>query len=94
MSIKPVLDNIVVSATPAEEETESGLIIPTAAQEISQEGTVIAVGDGVHQNGELIPLSVVSGDYVVFRKGAGTSLKVDGEEVVVIKERDILVKLT
>jgi chaperonin GroES len=91
MKIKPLHDRIVVSRIEAEEKTAGGIIIPDTAKEKPQEGKIIAVGPGKRdEDGKLIPLNVKAGDRVLFAKWAGTELKLDGQEYMIMKEDDIL----
>ena len=89
--LKPVGDRVVVKAAAKEEMTKSGLIIPDTAKEKPQEGTVIAVGAGkLNDNGERVALEVKEGDRVLFAKYGGTEFKLDGEDLLVLRETDIL----
>lgn len=91
MKIKPLHDRVIVKRSDAEEKTASGIIIPDTAKEKPQEGVVIAVGSGVRKDdGTLIPLDVKEGDKVLFGKYAGTEIKLDGEEFLMMKEDDIM----
>ena len=91
MKVVPLHDRIVVARIDAEEKTKGGIIIPDTAKEKPQEGKVIAVGPGRRdKDGKLIPLDVKAGDRVLFAKWAGTELKIDGEERMIMKEDDIL----
>ena len=85
MSIKPLADRVLVEPAAAETKTSSGIIIPDNAQEKPQKGTVIAVGKGTKEN----PMSVNVGDIVLYGKYAGTELKHEGEEFIIMKESDI-----
>jgi chaperonin GroES len=89
--LKPVGDRVVVKAAAKEEMTKSGLIIPDTAKEKPQEGTVIAVGAGkLNDNGERVALEVKEGDRVLFAKYGGTEFKLDGDDLLVLRETDIL----
>lgn len=91
MNIKPLGDKVVVKAVAQEQKTKSGIVLPdTAAKEKPQQGEVLAVGTGRFENGQKIELEVNTGDKVIFSKYAGTEIKVDGEEVLILSERDIL----
>lgn len=91
MKIRPLHDRVIVKRSDAETKTASGIIIPDTAKEKPQEGEVIAVGSGVRKDdGTLIPLDVKQGDRVLFGKYAGTEIKIDGEELLMMKEDDIL----
>lgn len=89
--IRPVGDRVVVKPAAREEVTKSGIVIPDTAKEKPQEGTVVAVGSGrLLENGERATLDVHEGDRVLFAKYGGTEFKLDGEELLVLKENDIL----
>ena len=94
MSIKPIGDKIAIKPVAAEEVTKGGIVLPGSAQQKPQQGEVIAVGGGILlQNGERAPLEVKVGDKVVYAKHAGTEVKFNGEEFVILSEKDILVVL-
>lgn len=88
----PISDRVVVKPEPEEQKTKSGILIPDAAKEKPQEGTVVAVGPGRGlDNGQRMPLQVKIGDKVVYSKYGGTEVKIDGEEYIILnEERDIL----
>ncbi len=89
--LKPVGDRVVVKAAAKEEMTKSGLIIPDTAKEKPQQGTVIAVGAGkLNDNGERVALEVKEGDRVLFAKYGGTEFKLEGDDLLVLRETDIL----
>ena len=91
MKVRPLHDRIIVKRLEEEEKTKGGIIIPDSAKEKPIEGKVIAVGDGkINENGTKIPLDVKKGDRVLFAKYAGTEIKIDGEEHLMMKEDDIL----
>ncbi|OPX95608.1 MAG: 10 kDa chaperonin [Syntrophorhabdus sp. PtaU1.Bin002] len=91
MKIKPLQDRIIVKRLEEEEKTKGGIIIPDAAKEKPQEGKVIAVGDGkVLDNGQRFALTVKPGDKILFGKYAGTEIKIDGEEHLILREDDVL----
>ncbi len=91
MKLKPLQDRILVKRLEEEQKTKGGIIIPDAAKEKPQEGKVIAVGDGkVLENGQKLKLSVKAGDKVLFGKYSGTEVKIDGEELLILREDDIL----
>ena len=94
-SIEPLEDRVVVRPLDAEEITASGLVIPDTAKEKPQEGEVLAVGPGRwDEDGEKrIPVDVTPGDRVLYSKYAGTEVKIDGEELLVIPSRDILARI-
>ena len=91
MAIKPLEDKILVEANAAETTTASGLVIPDTAKEKPQEGTVVAVGPGrFDEDGDRIPMDVKEGDTVIFSKYGGTELKYQGQEYLLLSQRDIL----
>jgi chaperonin GroES len=91
MNIKPLGERVVVKTLESEERTKSGIVLPDTAKEKPQMGKVLAVGTGrVLDNGQKIPLEVRAGDKVLFAKYAGTEVKLDGEEYMILKENDIL----
>ena len=88
---RPLHDRVVVRRITAEEKTKGGIISPDTAQEKPQEGQVIAVGPGSRDEaGKLIPVDIKSGDRVLFGKWSGTEVKLDGEELLIMKESDIM----
>ena len=95
MKLKPIGDRLIVRAIEEEETTASGLVLPDTAKEKPQKGLVIAVGDGKYdEDGEnRIPLDVAEGDEVLYSKYGGTEIKVDGEELLVLRESDVLAKI-
>ena len=91
MKFRPLHDRVVLRRIEGEEKTKGGIIIPDTAKEKPQEGEVIAVGPGARdENGKLIPLDLKAGDRVLFGKWSGTEVKIDGEELLIMKESDIL----
>jgi len=91
MKIRPLHDRVIVQRLEEEESTKGGIIIPDTAKEKPQEGKVIAVGPGkILENGTKIPLDVKVGDRVLFGKYAGTEIKIEGEEYLMMREDDIL----
>ncbi len=91
MKIRPLQDRIIVKRTEEEEMTKGGLIIPDTAKEKPQEGKVVAVGKGkVGEDGKVLPLDVKAGDLVLFGKYAGTEIKIEGEEHLIMREDDLL----
>ncbi|RJK97450.1 co-chaperone GroES [Paracoccus aestuarii] len=91
MAFKPLHDRVLVRRVQSEEKTKGGLIIPDNAKEKPAEGEIIAVGEGARKDsGELIAPSVKTGDRVLFGKWSGTEVTVDGEELLIMKESDIL----
>jgi len=91
MKIKPLQDRVIVKRMEEEEKTKGGIIIPDTAKEKPQEGTIAAVGPGkAADSGEIIAMTVKEGDRVLFSKYAGTEIKIDGEEHLIMREDDIL----
>jgi chaperonin GroES len=91
MSMKPLQDRVIVKRVQEEEKTKGGIIIPDTAKEKPVEGKVVAVGGGkVLENGKRVPLEVKKGDRVLFGKYAGTEVKIDGEEHIIMREDDIV----
>ena len=88
---RPLHDRVVVRRLEAEEKTKGGIIIPDTVKEKPQEGVVVAVGPGGRdENGKLVPIGVKAGDRVLFGKWSGTEVKLDGEELLIMKESDIM----
>jgi chaperonin GroES len=95
MSLQPLGDRVVVKPSPKEEVTKSGIVLPDTAKEKPQEGEILAVGPGrVTDEGKRIPLDVKVGDKVIYSKYGGTEIKVDEQELIVLRESDILAKKT
>ena len=91
MTFRPLHDRVVVRRIEAEEKTAGGIIIPDTAKEKPQEGEIVAVGPGARDEaGKLVPLDVKAGDRVLFGKWSGTEVKINGEELIIMKESDIL----
>jgi len=91
MNFKPLHDRVLVRRVEQEEKTKGGIIIPDTAKEKPQEGEIVAVGPGArNDDGALVPLDVKAGDRVLFGKWSGTEVKIDGEELLIMKESDIL----
>ena len=91
MKFRPLQDRVIVKRVAEEEKTKGGIIIPDTAKEKPIEGRVIAVGNGkVLEDGKVRPLDVKAGDRILFTKYAGTEIKLDGEEHLIIREEDIL----
>ena len=94
MKLKPLDDRVVVQPLEAEERTAGGIVLPDAAKEKPQRGTVVAVGPGrLLDSGERVAISVRVGDQVLFGKYGGTDIEVEGEEVKILRESDILAKV-
>jgi chaperonin GroES len=91
MKFRPLHDRVVVKRIDAEEKTAGGIIIPDTAKEKPQEGEVVAVGPGArNEKGEIVPLDLKVGDRILFGKWSGTEVKLDGEELLIMKESDIM----
>ena len=91
MKFRPLHDRVLIRRVEEEEKTKGGIIIPDTAKEKPQEGKIIAVGPGARdESGKLQPLDVKAGDRVLFGKWSGTEIKLDGEELLIMKESDIM----
>jgi len=91
LKFRPLHDRVVVKRVDAEAKTKGGIIIPDTAKEKPQEGEIVAVGPGGRdENGKLIPIDVKAGDRVLFGKWSGTEVKLDGDELLIMKESDIM----
>ena len=91
MKLRPLQDRVLIRRVDAEVKTSGGIFIPDTAQEKPMEGEVVAVGPGARdENGKLHPIDVKSGDRVLFGKWSGTEVKLDGEELMIMKEADIM----
>ncbi len=91
MTFRPLHDRVLVRRVEAEEKTAGGIIIPDTAKEKPAEGEIVAVGSGTRsEDGKITPLDVKAGDRVLFGKWSGTEVKVDGEDLLIMKESDIL----
>ena len=91
MNFRPLHDRVVVRRVTAEEKSSGGIIIPDTAQEKPMQGEVISVGPGArNENGEIVALDVKAGDRILFGKWSGTEVKLDGEELLIMKEFDIM----
>jgi chaperonin GroES len=94
MKLKPLGDRLIVRAIEEEETTASGIVLPDTAKEKPQKGKVLAVGDGkLDDDGKRIPLDVSEGDEVLYSKYGGTEIKIDGEELLVLRESDVLARV-
>jgi chaperonin GroES len=94
MAFKPLHDRVLVRRVEGDEKTKGGLIIPDTAKEKPSEGEIVSVGEGARKdNGELIKMAVAAGDRILFGKWSGTEITIDGEELLIMKESDILGKL-
>ena len=91
MNLKPLHDRVLVERVGQEDKTKGGIIIPDTAQEKPMEGKVIAVGSGArNENGQVVALDVKKGDRILFGKWSGTEVKIDGKELLIMKESDIM----
>jgi chaperonin GroES len=91
MAFRPLHDRVVVRRLESEEKTKGGIIIPDTAKEKPQEGEIVAVGSGARdESGKLVPLDVKVGDRVLFGKWSGTEVKIDGQDLLIMKESDIM----
>jgi chaperonin GroES len=91
MNIRPLGDRVVVKPLEAEETTKGGIILPDTAKEKQQKGKVLSVGTGkILENGTRVPMEVRDGDIILFSKYGGTEVKIEGEEYLIVSERDIL----
>jgi len=91
MHFRPLHDRVVVRRLESEERTKGGIIIPDTAKEKPQEGEIVAVGPGARdESGKVQPLDVKAGDRILFGKWSGTEVKIDGEELLIMKESDVM----
>jgi chaperonin GroES len=91
MKFRPLHDRVLVRRVDGEEKSAGGIIIPDSAQEKPSEGEIIAVGSGArNENGDITPLDVKAGDRILFGKWSGTEIKLDGEELLIMKESDVM----
>lgn len=91
MKFRPLHDRVLVRRIEANEKTAGGIIIPDSAKEKPSEGEIVAVGEGLRdEDGDRIPLDVKAGDRILFGKWSGTEVKVDGEDLLIMKESDVL----
>ena len=91
MNLKPLHDRVLVERVNSEDKTKGGIIIPDTAQEKPMEGKVLAVGGGArNENGQIVALDVKKGDRILFGKWSGTEVKIDGKELLIMKESDIM----
>jgi chaperonin GroES len=91
MKFRPLHDRVVVRRLDSEEKTKGGIIIPGTAQEKPQEGEIVAVGPGARdESGKIVPLDVKAKDRVLFGKWSGTEVKIDGQDLLIMKESDIM----
>ena len=91
MNLKPLHDRVLVERVEQEDRTKGGIIIPDTAQEKPMEGKVVSVGGGArNENGQVVALDVKKGDRILFGKSSGTEVKIDGKELLIMKESDIM----
>ena len=91
MNFRPLHDRVVIRRIEGEEKTKGGIIIPDTAKEKPQEGEVLAVGPGARdESGKLVPIDLKAGDRVLFGKWSGTEVKIDGEDLLITKESDVM----
>ncbi len=91
MDFRPLHDRVLVKRLESDEKTAGGLIIPDSAKEKPQEGEIVAVGSGARKDsGEVVPMDVKAGDKVLFGKWSGTEVKLDGQDLLIMKESDIM----
>jgi chaperonin GroES len=93
MKLVPLEDRVIVKVLEEEERTFSGIVLPDTAKEKPQKATVLAVGPGRYDEGKLVPIDIKEGDVVIFAKYGGTEVKVDGEEILILRASDILAKV-
>ncbi len=95
MNLKPLGDRLIVQVVEEEEKTASGIVLPDTAKEKPQRGKVVAVGDGkLNEDNHRIPVDVTEGDEVLYSKYGGTDIVVEGEDLLVLREADVLAKVT
>ena len=94
MNLKPLGDRLIVKAVEEDEVTASGIVLPDTAKEKPQRGKVLAVGDGKFEDGARVPVDVSEGDEVLYSKYGGTEIVVEGEDLLVLRESDVLAKVT
>src|SRR5438876_190600 len=95
MNLQPLGDRLIVEVLEEEETTISGIVLPDTAKEKPQRGRVLAVGPGARNDkGDIVPMDVVEGDEVIFSKYGGTEIKVETDEVLILRESDVLAKVT
>ncbi len=90
MAFRPLHDRVLVRRIEADQKTAGGIIIPDSAQEKPSEGEIVAVGNGTREEGSFVALDVKPGDRVLFGKWSGTEVKIDGEDLLIMKESDIM----
>jgi chaperonin GroES len=90
VKLSPLADRVVVKAAEESEQMRGGLYIPDTAKEKPQQGEIIAVGPGKYEDGKLVPMSVKKGDKVLYGKYSGTEVTIDGEQLLILRESDVL----
>ena len=91
MKIKPLGDRILIKPSESEDKTKGGIIVPDTAKEKSQEGTVVAVGEGkMLEDGKVVPIKVKKGDKVLYAKYSGTEIEINGEDHLILRDDDVL----
>ena len=93
MELQPLGDRLIVRGTDSEEVTSSGIVLPDTAQEKPQRAIVLAVGEGRWEDGKRLPMDIQAGDTVIYSKYGGTEVKVDGEDLLILRESDVLAKV-
>jgi chaperonin GroES len=93
MELQPLGDRLIVRGTDNEEVTSSGIVLPDTAQEKPQRAIVLAVGEGRWEDGKRLPMDIQAGDTVIYSKYGGTEVKVDGEDLLILRESDVLAKV-
>ena len=93
MKLKPLGDRVIVKAIEQEEVTASGIVLPDTAKEKPQRGKVLAVGEGRYVDGKRVPLEVAEGDEIIYSKYGGTEVKLEGDDLLILAEHDILAKV-
>ena len=93
MDLKPLGDRVIVEVLDEEEVTYSGIVLPDTAKEKPQRGKVLAVGPGRYEDGKLVPLDVKKGDEIIFSKYGGTEVKLGTDDVLILRESDVLAKV-
>jgi chaperonin GroES len=94
LQIEPLADRVVIKAAEAETQRASGLYVADTAREKPQKGTILAVGPGKYEDGKLVKMNVAVGETVLFAKYAGTEIRLNDEDVLILTEKDILAKIT
>ncbi len=90
MNVRPTMDRLIVLPAPQKEVTKSGIVLPGSAQENQVRGTVVAVGNGIYENGELVPSEIVVGDVVIYAPYVGVEFEHEGEDYRVLRPEDVI----